>query len=411
MDSNYQNVKEKDYYQILQVPKNASAEEIKKSYRKLALQYHPDKNPDAGELFKDISEAYEVLGDEKKRGIYDKYGVYGLQMYRNYGSDDFMSDFIFDPSKAYQGFCLMTLLIALLIMFLAFLAQKIDEIIDWNWQSVFAPLWVFDGIIFIVIISIMRTKDSDYQNVDDDSEMKAKKQEMKKKKIQDGIFTLLSFSCFVCWQALIVARLESMPDLLWAYVWIPIYIMEGIFLVSMVFDILEVKKELGEIHFIIILDMLKWKIFRYIQIAFIVARSDEVVEWDWTIVAVPVFVALPLFCIFDVIKELISSQSIGSSCSKLAGYLVTFGLFFAFIGMLVVRLDQEERNMAVVFVPLFIILSFILLCCCCCMPCMICISTQRVDEQAMSETMFKNAVNNFPRLDPGTGGDKWTIDM
>ena len=67
----------KDYYSILGVSKNASADEIKKSYRKLVLKYHPDKNPgdkSAEEKFKEINEAYEVLKDDKKRSAYDRYG-------------------------------------------------------------------------------------------------------------------------------------------------------------------------------------------------------------------------------------------------------------------------------------------------------------------------------------------------
>ena len=66
----------RDYYEILGVPRNASDEEIKKAFRKLAFQYHPDHNneAEAEEKFKEINEAYEVLSDAKKRASYDRYG-------------------------------------------------------------------------------------------------------------------------------------------------------------------------------------------------------------------------------------------------------------------------------------------------------------------------------------------------
>ena len=65
-----------DYYQVLGVPRDASAEQIKKAYRKLAMKYHPDvaDTPDAAEKFKEIGEAYEVLHDSHKRSVYDRGG-------------------------------------------------------------------------------------------------------------------------------------------------------------------------------------------------------------------------------------------------------------------------------------------------------------------------------------------------
>ena len=68
---------QRDYYDVIGIQRNASADEIKKAYRKLAMKYHPDRNPDDAEAeskFKEAAEAYDVLGDEEKRGQYDQFG-------------------------------------------------------------------------------------------------------------------------------------------------------------------------------------------------------------------------------------------------------------------------------------------------------------------------------------------------
>lgn len=94
--------KKKDYYKILGVSRNATKEEIKKAFRELALKYHPDRNKskEAEEKFKEISEAYAVLSDDKKREMYDKYGSveFGQQfseedIFRNVDFSDFKDIF------------------------------------------------------------------------------------------------------------------------------------------------------------------------------------------------------------------------------------------------------------------------------------------------------------------------------
>ena len=71
----------RDYYEVLEVAKNASADEIKKAYRKAAIKYHPDKNPgdkEAEEKFKEAAEAYDVLSNPDKRARYDQFGHEGM---------------------------------------------------------------------------------------------------------------------------------------------------------------------------------------------------------------------------------------------------------------------------------------------------------------------------------------------
>lgn len=82
----------KDYYKILGIERNASREEIKKAYRKLAMQYHPDRNPNnksAEERFKELNEAYQVLGDPEKRNHYDRLGSAYSQWQQRGGSGGF----------------------------------------------------------------------------------------------------------------------------------------------------------------------------------------------------------------------------------------------------------------------------------------------------------------------------------
>jgi molecular chaperone DnaJ len=88
----------RDYYEILEISKSASQDEIKQSYRKLAIKYHPDKNPDnpeAENLFKEATEAYEVLSNDEKRARYDRFGHQGMRGGQDFGGaniNDIFSD-------------------------------------------------------------------------------------------------------------------------------------------------------------------------------------------------------------------------------------------------------------------------------------------------------------------------------
>ena len=101
----------RDYYEVFGVPRDAGEQEVKRAYRKLAMKYHPDKNPgdkEAEERFKEAAEAYEVLRDQEKRDIYDRFGHQGLEGtgFRGFSSfDDIFGSFgdIFEEFFGFGG--------------------------------------------------------------------------------------------------------------------------------------------------------------------------------------------------------------------------------------------------------------------------------------------------------------------
>ncbi|KAF6118318.1 DnaJ heat shock protein family (Hsp40) member B11 [Phyllostomus discolor] len=96
----------RDFYKILGVPRSASIKDIKKAYRKLALQLHPDRNPDdpqAQEKFQDLGAAYEVLSDSEKRKQYDTYGEEGLKDGHQSSHGDIFSHFFGDFGFMFGG--------------------------------------------------------------------------------------------------------------------------------------------------------------------------------------------------------------------------------------------------------------------------------------------------------------------
>ena len=100
----------KDYYQILGVPRGATEEQIKKAYRKLAMEYHPDRNPGneewANDKFKEVNEAFSVLGDPDKRRHYDQFGTAGAagDMFRSAYTRTTFEDLMKDFGEAGLGF-------------------------------------------------------------------------------------------------------------------------------------------------------------------------------------------------------------------------------------------------------------------------------------------------------------------
>ena len=92
----------KNYYEILGVSKESSPDEIKKAYRKLSLKYHPDKNPDGEERFKEISEAYTILSNPEKKSLYDNGGMNQQHGFGDINPMDLFRQFIGGNQNPFQ---------------------------------------------------------------------------------------------------------------------------------------------------------------------------------------------------------------------------------------------------------------------------------------------------------------------
>lgn len=379
--------------------------------------------------FKEVSMAYEVLGDENKRKIYDRYGLMGLQMYSNYASAGPMGQILFNPNLMCLVFLACSFVVSLAILFPAFLSVKIDGLVMWNWAAVFAPLWVLDIFVIAFLLYNAFSLEAPEEHHDDDDEIQ---QAPPKRNILGGLYLLSKFLLFTLWQIFIVGMLSSWEALGWTWVkvWIPIFVLEGLFFIELAIEYRQVLALAAQnpdsqltfgMRILIFFHIFRWWLFRALQSVFIAIRADEIVVWNWGVVAIPFFVGVLLAIFVDYVytsrlmKMAQSQEQKGeiksSICMKTIFNLIFLTLILAFVGMLVVHLNSGERTAAVILTPIFIILGIILCCCCCCIPLLYCCSGPGGAGDDIEAGLRAQVSLTLPLLEPGPGNTpKWTID-
>ncbi|KXN70822.1 DnaJ-domain-containing protein [Conidiobolus coronatus NRRL 28638] len=415
MDPNQQ-VNTTSLYEVLEISKTSSPEEIKKAYRKLALKYHPDKNPNAGEQFKAINHAYEILGDPKKRSIYDRFGEVGLQL------SGTVPDQLLDPNFGKvlgKFFQLCTLITILLIIFLSFLSVRVDDKVGWNFSIVFIPIWILDFILLFVIIwgsRIGDDKPSDEEEHEghEDETTPEQKEEIKKAKAKAKMllvgFLSVYLILFIIFQVLIVLKTDKLSKFSAGIVFIPWFILEAIHsiynTINFVSGYLLIKNQqtnpdpsLPEVpqgyfpYFALFLDVYWFFAIRITQAILIVLRIDNSITCSWGVVFIPLYLVGLKYIISILFAwknfRSLPTEQMESAKSVLIVVIIAFAitslLAYSFIGMLAAKLDHRWIAMAVVFIPIFIVLSFFLLCCGCCMPCLL-FGLTNMDEEGLEAT-------------------------
>ncbi|KAI8091605.1 hypothetical protein BDF21DRAFT_449022 [Thamnidium elegans] len=387
-------------YETLGISKSSTADEIKKAYRKLALRYHPDKNPNSADKFKEISHAYEVLGDEQKRRVYDKYGELGLQM-----MDTVVSP-LFNPeieSMLCSLLMSISFLFCLVIIFLVFLTVKIDSFVTWSWAVVWTPAWIINFIVFYSILRyiVMRSdkqEPEDEHEKDETNRLKHHNQQLKKIK---KLMTLFNFLLCLLFQIFIVIRLDE--KVMWSacIVFIPYFIFEATHFFSTCLKTLVgclALSSVGENGRIpqFVFSQYWLNASRFCLFLLVALRIDQVIYCSWVIVFIPVYLiglkwAIELGYRYRVYSRMpqpdVAHQGKVTVLVGVVVFIIVGVLFYALVGLIARRLDDIIYvKMSNVFIPLFIVFSMFLCCSGCCLPCLLRVSA--VSDMEEPETQY-----------------------
>lgn len=381
----------KRYYDLLEVEKGVSEEDLKRSYKKLALKYHPDKNPGQEEKFKEISTAYAVLIDPKKREIYDTYGEEGLSLFDNgvFGEDgEFMKVLPFLQNPAFLAlFCVLGLLVVSVAFLVPlFIVLKLDKVVSWNWGVVFIPLWIINAVPLIYVLCLPC---------------------MSEKKLK-ALSTMLQYFSMLVFQILLCIQLQTYKYN-WAVVFIPIYFYELIYFIKRLSSISpskyneqkEAKNEgtvfgCGYVGYF--LKELVIPLLRVLFIVFLVLKLTKTVNWTWFINAIPIFVAMVWKLFIKIVddkeglKSALDEEDRQRRVTLMKVFVVLMSIFFAFgltfTILCALSLDGSSFKIAITFVPVFVIFGLVFCLCCCCIPCVACCARRfgGGDEEEQDET-------------------------
>ena len=405
-----------DFYALLDLSRDASADEIKKAFKRQALKYHPDKDSsaEAAAIYEKIQRAYQVLSDEKKRPIYDKYGEAGLKTVEQMGE---FAPFL-DPNTLPALKWLMagmTFLVILAILFPVLLSVKIDNNFS-TFTVAFTPLFVLDFVL-LLFIATLSMENPEQESGEQRSPVMIK------------VVGLIYCGVFIVFHVLVPLRLDDYINISWWIVAIPLFIWELFnFLIILIptimlcreeiFDGIETDGIVPESRkltafeiFLVVLGNFSTYFLRLAQLILIIWKVSSSTSTDWAIIFIPIWL-LGFFEVVRIITGFLFVNPNGMPAFiRLLVFVVWGTLFFTFFGLLTKRLNNPIENLpkvAVILIPLFIVLSVLFCCVSCVIPRAVQASKQQFDQDLENATVatvvaVDHRIELVPNVSPVVG--------
>lgn len=142
-----------NFYALLNLEPTATPEQIKRSYRKLALRFHPDKNPSTGEMFQKISTAYATLSNPQRRQVYDRFGEQGVQMMEQAEAHGVPAWLLNPVAQSSLLLVLLVTVLLLLVVLPIITCMRVDGGLSWPWPAVLTPIWLANALLLTATIA------------------------------------------------------------------------------------------------------------------------------------------------------------------------------------------------------------------------------------------------------------------